>query len=137
MEHWGGRDLLSCSDPDTVSPDNDMTQTSIYVARGFLIESTKASWLYGTASEHAVFYQYNFHGASNLFVGMLQTESPYYQPTPKPPAPFTDVVGKFAGDPGYTCKSGDDFSGCDESWSTIITGSENILIAAAGLYSVS
>jgi hypothetical protein len=68
---------------------------------------------------------------------MLQTESPYYQPTPKPPAPFANVVGKFIGDPDYTCTSGNDFSGCDESWSMIITGSENILIAAAGLYSVS
>jgi hypothetical protein len=68
---------------------------------------------------------------------MIQTESPYYQPTPKPPAPFANVVGKFNGDPDYTCASGNDFSGCDQSWSTIITGSENIFIAAAGLYSVS
>jgi hypothetical protein len=68
---------------------------------------------------------------------MLQTESPYYQPTPKPPAPFTNVVGKFTGDPDYTCASGSDFNGCDDSWSTIITGSQNIFIAAAGLYSVS
>lgn len=68
---------------------------------------------------------------------MIQTESPYYQPTPNPPAPFANVVGKFSGDPDYTCASGNDFSGCDQSWSTIITGSENIFIAAAGLYSVS
>lgn len=68
---------------------------------------------------------------------MIQTESPYYQPTPKPPAPFANVVGKFSGDPDYTCASGNDFSGCDQSWSTIIIGSENIFIAAAGLYSVS
>lgn len=67
---------------------------------------------------------------------MLQTESPYYQPTPPPPAPFANVVGKFPGDPDYTCAAGDEFSGCDESWSTIITGSENIFIAAAGIYSV-
>jgi hypothetical protein len=124
-------------DPDLVSPSNDMVQTSIYVARGLLIESTTASWLYGTASEHSVFYQYNFYNAANLFVGMLQTESPYYQPTPKPPAPFANVVGKFVGDPTYSCASGDDFSGCDDSWSTIITGSQNIFIAAAGVYSVS
>ncbi|KAL3429201.1 hypothetical protein BDV09DRAFT_200825 [Aspergillus tetrazonus] len=39
---------------------NDVTQVSIYVARGFLIEGTDATWLYGTSSEHSVYYQYNF-----------------------------------------------------------------------------
>lgn len=68
---------------------------------------------------------------------MLQTESPYFQPTPPPPAPFAAVVGLFTGDPDYTCAAGDEFSGCDESWSVIMTGSENIFIAAAGIYSVS
>jgi hypothetical protein len=82
-----------------------------------------------------VFYQYNFHAASNIFAGMLQTESPYFQPTPKPPAPFAAVVGDFVGDPSYICKAGDDFSGCDESWSVIIEGSSNIFIAGAGIYS--
>lgn len=91
--------------------------------------------LYATASEHAVFYQYNFHNAANIFAGMIQTESPYYQPNPKPPAPFTDVVGKMVGDPTYNCAANDPFNGCDESWSTIMAGSENIFIAAAGLYS--
>jgi hypothetical protein len=32
--------------------------------------------LYGVASEHAVFYQFNFHKAQNIFAGLLQTESP-------------------------------------------------------------
>ncbi|KAK3303766.1 pectate lyase superfamily protein-domain-containing protein [Chaetomium strumarium] len=77
---------------------------------------------------------YNFHGAANIFAGMLQTESPYFQPTPPPPTPFEAVVGDFPGDPDYTCAVGDEFNGCDESWSTIITGSQNIFIAAAGIY---
>jgi hypothetical protein len=112
-----------------------MVQTSVYVARGFLIESVQPTWLYGTASEHAVFYQFNFNKASNLFAGLIQTESPYYQPTPKPPAPFASAVGIFAGDPDYKCAAGDEFSGCDESWAVIIRGSSNIFIASAGLYS--
>lgn len=121
-------------DPDTTDPDNPMVQNSVYVARGFLIESTAATWLYGTASEHAVFYQYNFNGASNVFAGFLQTESPYYQPMPKPPEPFKDVVGKMNGDPSYRCGSGD-FDGCDSSWAVMIRGSQNIFVAGAGLYS--
>lgn len=68
---------------------------------------------------------------------MLQTESPYFQPTPPPPAPFAAVVGLFPGDPDYKCAAGDEFSGCDESWAVMMTGSKNIFIAGAGLYSVS
>ncbi|KAB5517285.1 pectate lyase superfamily protein-domain-containing protein [Coniochaeta sp. 2T2.1] len=94
---------------------------SVYVARGFLIESRQATWLYGTACEHAVFYQYNFEKAKNVFGGMIQTESPYYRPTPPPPAPFTSAVGLFPGDPTYTCAPGNEFSGCDESWGVFST----------------
>ncbi len=66
---------------------------------------------------------------------MIQTESPYYQPTPKPPAPFDAVVGVFRGDPSYECKKDDKFNGCDESWGVIIERSENIFVAGAGVYS--
>ncbi|CAK7219716.1 hypothetical protein SBRCBS47491_003942 [Sporothrix bragantina] len=121
-------------DPDTGSATNDMTQLSVYSARGMLVESTSATWLYGTAAEHNVYYQYNFHNAQNIFTTMIQSESPYYQPTPKPPAPFDKVVGKFPGDPGYGCKGGD-FDGCDESWAVIMEGSQNIHIGGAGTYS--
>ena len=47
---------------------------------------------------------------------MIQTESPYYQPTPAPPAPFAANVGVFVGDPNYDCAANNEFSGCDESW---------------------
>jgi len=36
--------LALFSDPDLVNPNNDMVQNSVYVARGFLIESTHATW---------------------------------------------------------------------------------------------
>lgn len=124
-------------DPDLEDAGNGMVQTSIYVARGFLIESTEPVWLYGTASEHAVFYQYNFHHARNIFAGMIQTESPYYQPTPPPPpAPFSLQVGLMKSDPIYKCgKDQSELGGCDESWAVIVRGSSNILVAGAGLYS--
>ncbi|GFF51516.1 hypothetical protein IFM51744_07607 [Aspergillus udagawae] len=54
-------------DPLLDDPLNNMEQLSVYSARGMLIESQKATWLYGTASEHSVFYQYNFNGAQNIF----------------------------------------------------------------------
>jgi len=63
-------------DPDLVDANNTMVQNSVYFARGLLVESVEPTWLYGTSSEHAVFYQYNFHRARNIFAGMIQTESP-------------------------------------------------------------
>ncbi|KAL4733150.1 hypothetical protein BDV11DRAFT_175970 [Aspergillus similis] len=121
-------------DPDLDDAYNDMTQVSIYVARGFLIESTNATWLYGTSSEHSVYYQYNFHGAQNIFTTMIQTEAPYYQPTPKLPVPFSDQVGVYDSDPDYSC-SGGDFDGCDEAWAVIMTGCQNIHIGGVGTHS--
>jgi hypothetical protein len=106
----------------------------VYVARGLLVESTAPTWLYGTSSEHAVYYQYNFYKARNVFAGMIQTESPYYQPTPNPPAPFQNAVGKLPGDPDYACGSAASL-GCDSSWAVRIINSKDIFIAGAGLYS--
>jgi hypothetical protein len=112
-----------------------MVQNSVYVARGLLVESKHPVWLYGTSSEHSIFYQYNFHNAANVFAGMIQTESPYYQPTPPPPAPFQAALGVFPGDPAFACNRRDPFDGCDESWALVIRGSSEIFIAGAGLYS--
>ncbi|KAH0427929.1 exo-1, 3-beta-D-glucanase [Colletotrichum camelliae] len=121
-------------DPDLEDAANPMVQTSIYVARGLLVESVQPVWLYGTASEHAVFYQYNFHNARNIFAGLLQTESPYYQPTPQPPVPFQDVVDVFKGDPDYSHASRNEFNGCDESWAVMMRGCANVSVAGAGVY---
>ncbi|KAH8714014.1 putative glucan endo-1,3-beta-glucosidase [Beauveria bassiana] len=122
-------------DPLLEDAENNMEQLSVYSARGILVESQKATFLYGTASEHSVFYQYNFHRASNIVTTFLQTESAYFQPTPKPPAPFTNNVRVFPGDPDYSCKAADDFNGCDSSWAVVMTESSNVLIGSAGVYS--
>ncbi|CAK7236236.1 hypothetical protein SBRCBS47491_009569 [Sporothrix bragantina] len=67
---------------------------------------------------------------------MLQTESPYFQPTPSPPAPFWNSVGIFPGDPTFICgHQSAALTGCGDSWSTIIQGSQDIFIASAGVYS--
>ncbi|KAE9573163.1 Glucan 1,3-beta-glucosidase [Colletotrichum fructicola] len=121
-------------DPDLVSDKNEMTMVSVYTARGLLIESTEAVWLYGTASEHAVYYQYNLFGAQNVFAGLLQTESPYYQPMPTAPSPYKAEVGVVRGDPKYDC-SGTDFDGCDSSWGLLVSTSQDVYIASAGIYS--
>lgn len=125
-------------DADLDDAYNDMPFTSVYVARGFLIESKWATWLYGTSSEHASLYQYNFANAQNIYTTMIQTESPYYQPTPGPPAPWKDTLrlkGIFETDPEFDCAKGGDFSGCDSSWAVMLQSSQNIHIGGAGTYS--
>ncbi|KAK0369144.1 LysM domain-containing protein [Colletotrichum limetticola] len=84
----------------------ESARNSIYVACGLLVESTGATWLYGTASEH--------------------------MPTPNPPAPSASSVGLF---PAYSCAAGDELSGCDASWAVVMHGCEDRIIAGAGLYS--
>ncbi|KAM6526030.1 hypothetical protein FSOLCH5_002161 [Fusarium solani] len=107
------------------------TQIDIYAARGILIESQRA-WLWGTASEHSVFYQYQLSGAKNIVMGMIQTESPYYQPVPKAPTPFSP--GLFRDDPTFRdCKADD--AGCYTSWALRIIDSSAVYVLGAGLYS--
>ncbi|KAG6330106.1 hypothetical protein ID866_8982, partial [Astraeus odoratus] len=64
-------------------------QTSIFTGRGILSESTGPVWLIGTSSEHAALYQYNLVNAQNHWIGFAQTETPYYQPVPACPSPYS------------------------------------------------
>jgi hypothetical protein len=43
---------------------------------GVLIQSQGPSWFRGTASEHSVLFQYNIVNASNIYMSIIQTESP-------------------------------------------------------------
>ncbi|OOQ88034.1 LysM domain protein [Penicillium brasilianum] len=105
-------------------------QINVFSARGILIESQGPVWLYGTASEHNVLYQYQLSGAKDVMIGMIQTESPYYQPAPKAPAPFT--IGQFPNDPSFDNCTG---SSCEVSWALRIVDSSTIYSLGAGLYS--
>ncbi|TRM62663.1 glycoside hydrolase family 55 protein [Schizophyllum amplum] len=99
---------------------------SVFSGRGILSESAGPVWMIGTASEHHVLYQYNLNGAKNHYMGLIQTETPYYQPSPAVPAPFT--FNTAIGDPTFP-------SGLQSSWALNIAGSENIFVFGAGLYS--
>ncbi|GIJ84571.1 hypothetical protein Asppvi_003418 [Aspergillus pseudoviridinutans] len=119
--------------------DHDMddaanTMADVYSARGILIESKGPTWLYATASEHNVLYQYELYEAENIFMGMIQTESPYYPPVPSAPAPFDNAVGMFNAGPNFTNCNSDDENSCAVSWALRMVSS-NVQIAGAGLYS--
>jgi glucan 1,3-beta-glucosidase len=54
----------------------DHNQIDIYNGRGVLLESQNAVWMYGTASEHSQLYEYQLSNAKNVFMALIQTETP-------------------------------------------------------------
>lgn len=79
-------------------------------------------------------YQYELFQAENVFLGMIQTESPYYPPDPTAPEPFANGLGAFNADPDFS-NCGPTTPNCAISWALRIVSSSNIQIAGAGLYS--
>jgi len=111
-------------------------QISLYSARGALIQSQGPIWMWGTASEHSIFYQYQFDGAQAVFSGFMQSETPYMQPNPLAPAPFT--VNAAYDDPNFgICgtTTGGSAVPCKDAWGLRIVNSRGVLIYGAGLYS--
>ncbi|KAI8622108.1 glucan 1,3-beta-glucosidase GLUC78 precursor [Chytriomyces sp. MP71] len=107
-------------------------QISVFTGRGMLVESQEPVWLYGTASEHNQFYNYQFSGAANVFAAMFQVETPYYQGTPNALVPFP--VNSQYNDPTFSDCSPSDLA-CARTWGLRIVNSKNIIAYGAGLYS--
>ncbi|KAJ1568891.1 hypothetical protein HK405_012522 [Cladochytrium tenue] len=115
---------------------SDHSQVSIYTGRGMLVQSSSASgavWMYGTAVEHNQLYNYQLSGARNVFMGLIQTETPYYQATPVATTPFVPgLAGSSWNDPTFsTCTT----SACEKAWGLRIVNSQDVLVYGAGLYS--
>jgi len=107
-------------------------QVSIYTGRGVLVEDTQGPvWLYGTQSEHNVFSQYQLTNARNVFMTMIQSETPYWQPGPPAPSPYTPDPN--FDDPTYAhCTPGD--VRCPMSYSIRAKNCQNVYLYGAGMY---
>ena len=115
--------------------DPNLTQITVYTGRGLYIESTAGTfWLVGTAVEHHALYQYQLSGTTNIFMGQIQTETPYYQPNPQAPTPFP--VSTTYNDPNFAtyCPSGSAAT-CAMAFGLRVVASSNIFVYGAGLYS--
>ncbi len=55
----------------------DFRQINIYNGRGVLVEAQNGVWMYGTSSEHNQLYQYQIANAKNVYMALIQTETPY------------------------------------------------------------
>ncbi|KAI1358579.1 pectin lyase fold/virulence factor [Xylaria arbuscula] len=114
-----------------------MTQISVFGARGILIESQGPLWFYGGGSEHSVLYNYLLSNAKSVYMGHIQTESPYFQPAPAAPAPFAPAAN-FPNDPDFThCISAVDIDEdqCRFAWGIRVVDSADVTVHGAGLYS--
>ncbi|KAI0007369.1 hypothetical protein F4779DRAFT_643166 [Xylariaceae sp. FL0662B] len=95
------------------------------------------SWFYGSGSEHSVLSNYLLSGAKSVYMGHIQTESPYFQPVPGAPAPFGSAAS-FPNDPDFSqCNitANTDDEQCRYSWGLQIIDSTDVTIHSAGLYS--
>lgn len=105
---------------------SNSSDISIFTGRGILSESHGPVWLIGTSSEHAALYQYSLVNAQNHYIGFAQTETPYYQPSPAAPAPYS--TASSYNDPTFS-------SSINMAWGMYIQSSTNIIIFGAGFYS--
>ncbi|TGZ82087.1 pectin lyase-like protein [Ascodesmis nigricans] len=116
--------------------DTPPTQISIYNGRGVLINSNPGPvWMWATMSEHNTLYQYQLDGARNVFMGLIQTETPYFQENPAALTPFPPQ--KEWNDPefGECQERNSKIPGCEKSWALRVLNSKDILIYGAGMYS--
>ncbi|KAG9238190.1 1,3-beta glucanase [Amylocarpus encephaloides] len=104
-------------------------QLNIYNGRGVLIESSQGPvWMYGTSSEHNVLYNYQISNAANVYMALIQTETPYFQSNPDARTPF-NINAKFS-DPTFSGSSTN-----NKAWGLRITNSNNVWLHGGGLYS--
>ncbi|KAK3368572.1 pectate lyase superfamily protein-domain-containing protein [Podospora didyma] len=109
-------------------------QIDVFNGRGVLIESQGPVWGWATASEHSVLYNYQFSNASDVYLALIQTETPYFQGNPIATDPF-EVHAKFDDPDFVTSCAGKTGGTCERSWGVRAVKSKDIFIYGAGLYS--
>ncbi|KAH7088292.1 exo-beta 1,3 glucanase-like protein [Paraphoma chrysanthemicola] len=110
--------------------DWNSTRTAIFTGRGLHVEASNV-FLWASGVEHHALYQYQFNNAQNIFAGYIQTETPYYMPTPDAKTQPYGRSDAFS-DPDYAaaCPAGI----CD-AYGLRVLNSKNVMIYAGGLYS--
>ncbi|CAM6116291.1 unnamed protein product [Calypogeia fissa] len=112
----------------------DHYQINIFSGRGALIESASGPvWVWGSSAEHSVLYNYQISNAANVFMGLIQTETPYFQANPNAITPFT--VNSAYSDPDFSSSCGSDMSLCPKAWGLRVINSQNVFVYGASLYS--
>ncbi|KAG1835639.1 glycoside hydrolase family 55 protein [Suillus variegatus] len=98
-------------------------QLTLFSGRGILSHSQGPVWM---IAEHHVLYQYSLVGAKNHYMGLIQTETPYFQPDPAPPGPFD--ISNVYDDPTFA-------NGTTMAWGLWVQSSIDIIVFGSGHYS--
>lgn len=113
---------------------DDGGNQNIATGRGLLVEATEGTWLVGTGFEHNTLYNYNIHNAQNVYAGMQQTETAYWQGDHGPlgtPAPWSAVAA--FGDPDFSWCGGGDLR-CRMGLAQNIDGGANLYLYGAAFW---
>ena len=116
--------------------DDQYSRVSVFAGRGLLVESRRGRiWLSATGSEHHVLYQYQLLNTRDIYMGYVQTESPYFQPEPLARYPFP--AENYLSDPDFwtDCRNTNSIEPCESSWAMRIINSTGVVTYGAGLYS--
>ncbi|KAH7869703.1 exo-beta-1,3-glucanase [Lentinula edodes] len=109
---------------ETNCPADGSGGTTDCFAAYMALHLTASSSAYLEAEHHSL-YQLQLDNAQNHYLGLFQTEIPYYQPSPESPSPFTSST--TYNDP-TTFDSG-------FAWAVNVVSSTDIIFFGAGLYS--
>jgi glucan 1,3-beta-glucosidase len=106
--------------------------------------------IYGTSNEHSTLYNWQFLGAENVYLGHIQSESPYYHAAnldAPADAAYPPGTGSFPSDPMFdhcdgsgkgaakAAKAANGLDTCRVAWAVRIVGSRNIFLYGGGFYS--
>ncbi|KAK1992398.1 glucan 1,3-beta-glucosidase [Colletotrichum falcatum] len=117
--------------------DPNYSQVTVYAGRGLLVESTNGRvWLSASGSEHHTLYQYQLVKTRDVYMGQVQSETPYYQPNPVASIPFPRVQGYHDPDFEADCAGHDPGAPpCEMAWGLRVVASRNVVAFGAGHYS--
>ena len=108
---------------------SDHNQVNIFNGRGVLIESKEGPvWLFGTSSEHSVLYNYQIANAANVYISLMQSETPYFQSNPDAKTPFKS--NSAYSDPAFSGTAS-----VNKAWGLRVVDSSDVFVYGAGLYS--
>lgn len=119
--------------------DAAVRQITVYAGRGLHVESANGPvWLIGTSVEHHDLYQYQFARTRNIYAGQIQTETAYWQPSPRAGV-ATPVVAGW-NDPNFAalCPAATPAGAtetCALGYGLRVLSSTSIVTYGAGLYS--
>jgi glucan 1,3-beta-glucosidase len=105
-----------------------------------LIESKGPSWVYSSSNEHSTLYNWQLSGAENIYLGQIQSETPYFQ-AGQLDASQPYGIGYFAQDPSFEfctiLESGTKpaIDTCRTSWALRVINSSQVFLYGGGFYS--